>query len=199
MEVHDIFPTKILVNETPKLNINVQEMMDDIDNIITDGRHLRVPAYQSHPILFQNWQDHWSVNWENLANSFSEHVMNYLSLAREMYGPPEMYELTYTTAWFYSKDIENSVDTHSHNPIHNHFPAQVVGIYYLDNPGFDGTTVYNPNTSIHQSSMTKSYSVGTGGWVIFPGWLQHSTSSGAIRSSLNRTVIACNAYLKVVE
>jgi hypothetical protein len=199
MEIHDIFPTKVLVNKKPKLDINKQEMMKDIDNIILDGKDLRIPTYQSFPILFQNWKPHWSVNWENLANSFSEHVMTYLSLARESYGPPEMYEISYVTAWFYRKDMVDAKDTHSHNPIHNHYPAQVVGVYYLDNPGVDGTTMYNPNQTLHQSSMTRSFSSISGGWTIFPGWVQHSTSSGAILSSLERTVIACNAYLKTVE
>jgi hypothetical protein len=199
MEVFDIFSTKVLIDRNVKLDINRQEMMEDIDNIIVEGDAVRAPLYQSHPILFQNWKNHWSLNWENLMHSFKRQVENYLALSREMYGRPEQYEISYMTSWFYRKDMENLNDSHSNNPIHNHFPAQVVGIYYLDNPGFDGTTLYNPNTSMHQSSITKSYSLGTGDWIIFPGWMQHCTSSSAIQSRLNRTVIACNSYLKVVE
>jgi hypothetical protein len=199
MEIHDIFPTKVLVNENPKLDINKQEMMKDIDDIILDGKHMCAPSYQCQKILFQHWQKHWSVNWENLMNSFKSHVDTYLSMARESYGPPELYTIAYTEAWFYRKDMENRNNTYDNNPVHNHFPSQVVGVYYLDNPGCDGTTLYNPCNLMHNHSSEQSMAVCSGGWVIFPGWIQHNTSYSAIAGGLGRTVISCNAYLKVVN
>lgn len=195
MELHNLFPTTVLTNINANLNINHDEMMGDIDRMIADGTHVRSPLYQSKPVMFENWQDHWSPNWENLRSSFKEHVESYLSLARDELGPPEQYEIHKTTAWFYRKDMSNLVDTYSNNPIHNHHPAQVVGIYFLHNPGYDGTTLYNPNTFKHATSATHTVSMGEGSWLIFPGWMQHSTSSSGIQSSLDRTVIACNAYL----
>lgn len=196
-QFEDIFPTKIMVNEHPLMKINHKEMMEDIDQIILEGEHVRTPLYQCKPILFQNYRDHWSPNWENLKNSFKEQVEAYLSMARQQYGPPEMYTISNTTAWFYRKNLDDLDDSYANNPIHNHYPAQVVGVYYLDNPGMEGTTLYNPNTSMYNTSMSHTCRAPTGSWIIFPGWMQHHTSSGGMQNTLPRTVIACNAYLTI--
>jgi hypothetical protein len=196
-QFEDVFPTKVMFNENPILEINRKEMMEDIDKIIADGTYVRTPLYQCKPILFQNHQDHWSPNWENLRNSFKEQVESYLSMAREQYGPPEMYTISNTTAWFYRKDMNCLEDTYGNNPIHNHYPAQVVGVYYLDNPGVEGTTIYNHNQMNYHTSSSRTFIGPTGSWLIFPGWMQHHTSSGAVRNTLPRTVIACNAYLTI--
>jgi hypothetical protein len=193
MNVIDAFPTKILVNENANLPIDHDSMMQDIDNMIDDGTYIRSPLYQSKPVLFEQFAGDWHI----LQQSFEKHVEDYLSTARDQFGPPEQYEIDKTHAWFYRKDMNNLENSYANNPKHNHFPAQVVGVYHLHNPGYDGTTIYNPNTMFHTTSASVTHSVGTGGWVIFPGYLQHSTSATAIQSSMPRTVIACNAYLRV--
>lgn len=195
MKLYDVFPTKIFVDESADTNVNHQEMMADIDEIIRDKTHVRSPFYQSRPMMFNESMPHFNHNWRELKHSFENLVWTYLSLAREEFGPPEQYKLDRTTAWFYRKDMNNLADTYSNNPMHNHHPALVVGVYYLHNPGYNGTTLYNPNTFKHSTAMTHTVPLGEGAWVLFPGWMQHSTSSAGVADQLERTVIACNAYL----
>lgn len=195
MKTLDIFPTKVLIDETPKLDIDHDAMMRDIDQLIEEKTYVRSPYYQSKPIMFNEDMPHYNKNWWTLKASFEDMVWRYVSIARDEMGPPEQYKLDRSTAWFYRKDMRNLNDTYANNPMHNHHPAAVVGVYYLHNPGYDGTTLYNPNMYKHVTAMTHTVPLGEGSWIIFPGWMQHSTSASGIQGTLERTVIACNAYL----
>ena len=108
-------------------------------------------------------------------------------------------------AWFY-KSIQNCEVSHFDlklNPIHNHNPSFLSGVFYLDVPKTTeskvGGTVFI-NHSVNNFSDITDVEIPPHhfAWTIFPGWLHHRTGNYETKDK-SRYVIAADSYFGIIN
>ena len=84
------------------------------------------------------------------------------------------------------------------NPMHNHTPSYLSGVFYLRIPGdlsVGGTEFFDPRSNIGRGMRDIEIKPINLSWVIFPGWLDHS--AGTVDSDEWRYTIAEDSYVRV--
>lgn len=178
-----------------------QCMIADVDAMIHDNVHLQIneitPKYQSLPVLFHEQYPYVSrSHWQILRDTFVNCCGKYLQTTENFCQNQEQLQPTGIRAWFYkgSREINQGQD----NPVHNHVPAILTGVFYIQVPGDGlegGTELIDPRGPAERSTRMTQIPPILGTWIIFPAWMDHRSCQ--VDSELPRYVIAADCYVKV--
>ena len=194
---YDLFPTHVVRSKCPSITLeDKQEMLESVDLLIENGcysDHDLVPLYQTHVVLFQKEAP---PIWQKLKKEFINACDNYLHVVDNFTKNQKQIEYTDFGAWAY-KGWESLNITES-NPWHDHNPAFLSGVYYLNDPGdgtCGGTEFHDPRTApAHGTRMQEVLPI-ENTWIIFPGWLSHKSVQLPLEEP--RYVVSGNLYIKI--
>lgn len=200
VERFDLFATTITRFRPTNLfdDIELASMINDIEMMIKDNRNISndelVPKTQSSPILFDQEQMPNPV-WQKLASSFANACYFYKENVPDFCKHTKTLQLSKLRAWFYKSD--NKVNHTRISPCHNHSPAFLSGVFYLQiPPGFDetsGTYFRDPRgagSDIYREMHVTAVPLT---WTIFPGWMYHR--AGQCDTDQPRYTIAADCYV----
>ena len=192
-----LFPTHIVRSKCPSITAaDKQEMMACTDWMIEQKMYTDnelTPKYQTHVVLFR---DDAPAVWLKLREEFYQACRAYLRVVNEFVQNQEALEFTGSGGWVYKG--WKSVDNIETNPWHDHNPAFLAGVYYLQVPGdgtCGGTEFHDPRlSSAHGTRMQEILPI-ENTWIIFPGWLAHRSIQLPLEEP--RYVVSGNLYVKV--
>ena len=202
----DLFPTQVLqVKNDIFTSQDIEDAKQDINYIIDQRENLQLdditPRWQSYTILFREDIKWWSGDkrkdvWKKLQKTFVDACKLYLDTC-DCYAKFRNVDYAASNAWFFKAD--DDVKKNESNPVHDHEPAFLSGVFYLSNPGDpkqNGTTFFSPGLSGYPAGVSAPGDELT--WVIFPGGLKHESNYRLSPVNTDRYVIAANMYAKVV-
>lgn len=178
-----------------------QCMIVDVDVMIQNNTHLQnnefTPKYQSLPVLFNEQFPYVSsLHWQILRDTFLNCCWQYLKTVENFTQNQDQLQPTGVRAWFYKGSKE--IDRDQGNPMHNHVPAILTGVFYVQVPGdgFEGgTELIDPRGPAERSTRMAQMPPVPGTWIVFPGWMDHRSCQ--VDSDSPRYVIAADCYVKV--
>jgi hypothetical protein len=206
-KVEEIFPTTVMRVDGQNLFTpeEVEILKSEIDSIIEEKTHMQyddyTPKEQSLPILFKPQFTKNTDLWQRLQNHFLTSCSIYLRTVQSFSLNQGAINFVGARAWFYKNDGQSQ--SSKDNPIHNHNPSFLSGVFYLDVPeslGNSGGTIFiDPRRPLTSSTRDAQFTPLNLTWVIFPGWLQHQsgTYSREEVKTTPRYVIAADSYVVV--
>jgi len=198
IKLYDCFPTKIVRYSCENIinPYDKKDMMACTDWMIEQGMYTDndfTPKYQTITTIFAN---NAPPVWHKLRATFFNACREYLKATPDFCQNVDSLNFLSSGAWVF-KSWKSLNDTQS-NPWHDHNPAFLSGVYYLNDPS-DGTTggteFFDPRKSEAHGKRMQQVEPVENTWIIFPGWLNHKTWE--VESEEPRYVIAANAYIEV--
>lgn len=175
-------------------------MKADIDKMLRDATHIawedNVPRWQSKAVLFDP-QIIPGAHWIKLHDTFLSICWHYCQTVPNLVSTQDRLLPTDVRAWFYYRESE--IKEPRENPWHNHVPAFLSGVFYLDAPQQDtqhgGTEFQDPRGAGSDSKRNIFVLPEPKTWIVFPSWLYHrpyvdSKQQGA------RYTIAADCYVR---
>jgi len=156
-----------------------------------DERKLTQPNFQTFGNLFTDEDQAKFPSpyvFKKLKKTFLDCIEHYYKQGTDIRNN---FRSFYFNAWGYRTSSDSNVNF---TPIHNHFPAVLCGIFYVDVEPNCGTYFQDFQNFLNISNRggfmlenTKKFS-----WLIFPGWLLHRPEIKNITQT--RYIIAANLY-----
>ncbi|MBT8563619.1 hypothetical protein G6678_09030 [Polynucleobacter paneuropaeus] len=129
-------------------------------------------------------------NMTAMRSAINQNLVNFLEILQLPFKLSE-YRMT---SWVTSADRGN------YSPVHNHYDADISGVYYYETNEKDGDIFFlSPNLAMSNSifrSFGENFHIkpAQGKMIMFPGWLQHGVTANT--TDHNRKSLAFNIYFK---
>jgi len=199
----DLFPTSLMMTDwkTEFTISEIQSLIEEIEYVIDHKPEWledsdRAVQLQSKSILFDRSKMNNPV-WEKIAESFVKSCSCYTNEVQYFVDDKNV-TINYIRAWFYKSNKEISLN--KKNGWHNHYPAYLSGIFYLQVPescrtDTGGTTFSDPRGSGMRINRDFTIEPEPLTWIIFPSALEHKAGRSLLDE--DRYVIAADAFVYV--